>query len=245
MQVYTTVFRRRTGFSRPWATAQICAWIALVVSCVQFAAFITVVLPFELAIAATAFFAVLVLGVLYFGIKTQMVDPIDQHLVRSLQAAAVPQTSTTTTSNRNNNNHKNNGEPRSNYFPSTPTTLFEHCYVCYNSHLAIGERAHNPADTTRPSPTAINNNNNADGMKQCWICDTQVAEQSMHCKFCNKCIARFDHHCMCKFRHVMQQSYTLIASRMVGILLGWFLTSVLFPHNFELSLLLSLSIHSL
>lgn len=35
--------------------------------------------------------------------------------------------------------------------------------------------------------------------KQCWICDIQVGEKSMHCKFCNKCVDRFDHHCMCKF----------------------------------------------
>jgi palmitoyltransferase len=34
--------------------------------------------------------------------------------------------------------------------------------------------------------------------KQCWICDIQVGEKSMHCKFCNKCVDHFDHHCMCK-----------------------------------------------
>lgn len=26
----------------------------------------------------------------------------------------------------------------------------------------------------------------ADAMKQCWICDVQVVETSMHCKYCNK-----------------------------------------------------------
>jgi hypothetical protein len=39
--------------------------------------------------------------------------------------------------------------------------------------------------------------------KQCWICDIQVGEQSMHCKFCNKCVDHFDHHCMCKLYHEM------------------------------------------
>lgn len=24
--------------------------------------------------------------------------------------------------------------------------------------------------------------------KQCWLCDVQVGEKSMHCKFCNKCV---------------------------------------------------------
>ena len=36
-----------------------------------------------------------------------------------------------------------------------------------------------------------------EAMKQCWICDASVAEHSMHCKFCNKCVYGFDHHCIC------------------------------------------------
>ena len=36
-------------------------------------------------------------------------------------------------------------------------------------------------------------------MKYCWICETQVAEHAMHCKFCNKCVGKFDHHCLCKW----------------------------------------------
>lgn len=37
-------------------------------------------------------------------------------------------------------------------------------------------------------------------MKHCWICETQVAENAMHCKFCNKCVGNFDHHCMCMYK---------------------------------------------
>jgi DHHC palmitoyltransferase len=37
-------------------------------------------------------------------------------------------------------------------------------------------------------------------MKQCWICDASVAEHSMHCKFCNKCVYGFDHHCICTWK---------------------------------------------
>lgn len=49
----------------------------------------------------------------------------------------------------------------------------------------------NPLPDSVPLPT--------EPMKQCWICDTQVADHAMHCKFCNKCVYHFDHHCMCKF----------------------------------------------
>ncbi|KAL7527917.1 hypothetical protein ACHAXR_002188 [Thalassiosira sp. AJA248-18] len=31
--------------------------------------------------------------------------------------------------------------------------------------------------------------------KFCWVCGIDVHESSMHCKFCNKCVANFDHHC--------------------------------------------------
>jgi hypothetical protein len=38
-----------------------------------------------------------------------------------------------------------------------------------------------------------------ESLKHCWICETQVAEHAMHCKFCNKCVGKFDHHCICKY----------------------------------------------
>ena len=50
---------------------------------------------------------------------------------------------------------------------------------------------YNPPRTDVPSLSP-------DEMKQCWICDVQVADSSMHCKYCNKCVGKFDHHCMCE-----------------------------------------------
>lgn len=32
--------------------------------------------------------------------------------------------------------------------------------------------------------------------KYCWVCQTNVYNQSMHCKYCDKCVGVFDHHCM-------------------------------------------------
>lgn len=36
---------------------------------------------------------------------------------------------------------------------------------------------------------------NAGPTKFCWVCGIDVHELSMHCKFCDKCVSRFDHHC--------------------------------------------------
>lgn len=47
-------------------------------------------------------------------------------------------------------------------------------------------------------------------MKQCWICDTMVADHAMHCKFCNKCVYHFDHHCMCTLTGVFSLNYILV-----------------------------------
>lgn len=38
-------------------------------------------------------------------------------------------------------------------------------------------------------------NEDGDITKFCWVCSIDVHESSMHCKFCNKCVAHFDHHC--------------------------------------------------
>ena len=51
----------------------------------------------------------------------------------------------------------------------------------------------------REGQSSSNTPEEGEDTKQCWICDVQVGAKSMHCKFCNKCVDRFDHHCMCKF----------------------------------------------
>jgi len=35
-----------------------------------------------------------------------------------------------------------------------------------------------------------------EGTRHCWICCTDVRESSVHCQFCGKCTAGFDHHCL-------------------------------------------------
>lgn len=47
-----------------------------------------------------------------------------------------------------------------------------------------------------PDTTNITLPHNEDEIKYCWVCETSVAEHSMHCKYCNKCVSHFDHHCL-------------------------------------------------
>mmetsp|Transcript_17752 Transcript_17752/g.36520 ORF Transcript_17752/g.36520 Transcript_17752/m.36520 type:complete len:339 (-) Transcript_17752:234-1250(-) len=56
-----------------------------------------------------------------------------------------------------------------------------------------------------------------DPTKQCWICDVQVREKSMHCKFCNKCVDEFDHHCMWLNTCVGKANYKYFFRTMVCI----------------------------
>lgn len=54
----------------------------------------------------------------------------------------------------------------------------------------------------RPHPRAVKkegeeqSEEQAPKTKYCWVCQTDVYEASMHCKYCDKCVSTFDHHCM-------------------------------------------------
>jgi hypothetical protein len=152
--------RRQNGFSTPYSVPQIAAWVALVLSFLEFILFVSPLMPLEISIPVTIYFAALVVGVVYFGSRTQLLDPIDIHLLKDLR----------TVGQEDSNNNA------STYFHNTGNCLL-HLY----KHL-------NPEITSLPE----------EEMKQCWICETMVADHSMHCKFCNKCVYHFDHHCMCK-----------------------------------------------
>lgn len=147
--------------STPYSMPQMAAWVALLLSLFEFILFVSPLMPVESAVPLTVYFVSLVAGVLYYGARTQLIDPIDVHLSKDLRAVCK--------------------DASVDYFDIA------------GSVLPKLYRRLNPEMTSIPE----------EEMKQCWICDTMVAEHSMHCKFCNKCIYHFDHHCMCKYEQLL------------------------------------------
>jgi hypothetical protein len=84
---------------------------------------------------------------------------------------------------------------------SIPVTLVVFGFAAAATYFGYRTMAVDPAD-----PRLLGGQEDIqqdDPTKQCWICDVQVHEQSMHCKFCNKCVDHFDHHCLCKYIHTI------------------------------------------
>jgi len=101
-------------------------------------------------------------------------------------------------------------------------------------------------DPSDPRLLHANNNNNDDdddnnggegksrhhwdpqeATKQCWICDIQVGEKSMHCKFCNKCVDNFDHHCLWLNTCIGKANYPYFFRTMVSISIMLFIQAAI------------------
>jgi hypothetical protein len=177
--------RRKNGLSAPHTAAQISAFLALVGTALQFAIVVAPALPRCSSAPITLAFAALVMCVINFGGKAVSIDPIDVHLERHLteryggtshggdeqNEAPVATAATTGSSAIGGSNAAKKLEW---------TDWQGRLYRYFNGHR-------------RDQPLPV------EPMKQCWICNAQVAEPSMHCKFCDKCVYHFDHHCMCTF----------------------------------------------
>jgi hypothetical protein len=146
----TSIPGRRNGFSAPYTTPQLMAWLVLAVTIVQFLFFVSPMLPIAASVPVTVFFFALIGGIIYYGGLTQAIDPMDPYLRMHLHSVR----------------------------PDDEAKLSRLFY-----------RRFNPL----PQPPLPE-----EPMKQCWICDIQVAEPSLHCKYCGKCVKNFDHHCMCE-----------------------------------------------
>lgn len=205
---------RKNGLDRPWGYAQIGAWVAYAVSVVQYMVFVTPLLaPCIASPILSMFFFTSNIFVFVFGSCTILVNPIDIHLH---QYRTINEIQNQNDNNQNGHVVKKSTKPivirnplyqppitlmMPNEEPTKKFSLSDRLYYRTNTkQLQLYNTSHyhqcnrnNHSHQQQPEHSSLPN----EAMKQCWICDASVAEHSMHCKFCNKCVYGFDHHCIC------------------------------------------------
>ncbi|KAJ3254961.1 hypothetical protein HDU77_003875 [Chytriomyces hyalinus] len=55
--------------------------------------------------------------------------------------------------------------------------------------------------------------------KFCWVCKAHVETDSLHCRYCDKCIPRLDHHCFYVNNCIGRRNYGLYISSLISIFL--------------------------
>jgi len=75
-----------------------------------------------------------------------------------------------------------------------------HPNVCKRQAKEKGRRAAKEIASKKSTSTADDTHDEDEDkeeeVKYCWVCQTEVHVHSMHCKYCDKCVSHFDHHCM-------------------------------------------------
>lgn len=193
---------RRNGLSRPYSSTQVVGLVALLASVVEYALFVAPILH-PCAIAPVTLVLAWVVGLaVQAAAQTILADPVDLHLCRHWRDM----------DHNHHNNHQSHDDqeqqqPQQQQPPSQQPNNYPTTALSYN---ALHNPLHRPKATRGMTwsdylywrvngPRQDQPLPRDEDMKQCWICDTQVADHSMHCKFCNKCVYHFDHHCMCEF----------------------------------------------
>jgi hypothetical protein len=205
---------RRNGLERPWGYAQIGAWMVYVVSILQFCVFIIPTL--SPCIASPILSLLFILSIIYvfiYASDTILKNPIDIHLQHHLAQQQQQENHTDGEANgtickpiviRNPLYIPPPSLPTSAGSSSKSRSINDRLYYRTNArHLQLYNQHVTTVNNISSSNDASDHRHSSflpnEAMKQCWICDTTVADHSMHCKFCNKCVYGFDHHCICMY----------------------------------------------
>ena len=178
--------RRVNGLSRPFSTPQLLAWIVFVATALEFGLFCTPTLPLAAAIVLTILFYFVWFAIVYYGGLTQSIDPADHFVLGAEQQL-----------NKEHCDQINKDV--------TPKGLIATLYANY-WHNLVHPPISLPKDVMSEHEAMEDGHSHQQPdipTKHCWFCEIQVAETSMHCKNCNKCVKVFDHHCMCTYGNTM------------------------------------------
>jgi len=150
---------------------QISTWILLPMLVLHFALFLTPTLPIWLSIPFSILYSVFAIASAYYTYVTTKTDSMDERLYEHLR-----------------------GKPHPNVIKRKEKEAAR--------KLKTNEIMKDIISATSGESTAPEAEDTADEegqeeeLKYCWVCQTEVHVQSMHCKYCDKCVSHFDHHCM-------------------------------------------------
>eukprot|EP01083_Nonionella_stella_P057619 151182_1 len=168
---------RTNGLEGPHNGMQISTWVLYPTLVAQFCLFLTPNLPLLISAPVTVLFICFGLGSLYYGYTTTKTDSIDTKLYQQLNNRPHPRAEAKEEKKRKKiakqlanklQDKGNNNDPEG---VSVRTG---------GEHQNLNENEDEEEEKT----------------KYCWVCQTNVYENSMHCKYCDKCVSTFDHHCM-------------------------------------------------
>lgn len=173
---------RLNGFESPHNAMQISTWVLLPALVVHFALFVTTTLPIWLSIPFSIIYFSLAIISTYYTHVTTMTDSMDERLYEHLR-----------------------NEPHPNVLKRKVEAEKKKEEAAKKKQKAAKKKAVNTSkgieleganDTSETHDEEQQEQEQEEEVKYCWVCQTEVHVHSMHCKYCDKCVSHFDHHCM-------------------------------------------------
>ena len=202
---------RTNGFQTPRNGMQVTTWVLFPVLTIQFCLFLTPNLPPPISIPITILFLLSGVSGVYYGYITTKTDSIDTKLYQHLNNRPHPHVNSITKRKmklaleKKERETEAAGVTNQNQSPSKLKTAVGGLISIVrkgNTQESI-EVQQSDTESQNDEAQGLNGDGNEDEneeallpTKYCWVCQTNVYDTSMHCKYCDKCVSTFDHHCM-------------------------------------------------
>lgn len=212
---------RSHGFESPHNAMQISTWVLLPALIIHFALFVTTTLPIGLSIPLSIIYFSLAIASAHYTYVTTKTDSMDERLYEHLRNEPHP------------NALKKKAEAA-----KKKEELVKKKEEVARKKAAIRNKGAESADDTNETHDEEDledpeeEEEPEEEVKYCWVCQTEVHVQSMHCKYCDKCVSNFDHHCMWLNTCIGSENYATFFRTV------WCLTLLTITHVIALTLYL-------